>query len=112
MTTISCRSLDFSFFSELCVTTKFIYRNIVSVASHLDPHCDNLFWSPSVYVATTISCRDLIVFPFTEFCVATTFSCRDTVSVVNQFDLWSQPPFHVATSYLVFCPHASYDSNF
>ena len=83
MTTISCRDLDFSSFAELCVTKKFLYRNIVYVTSHLDPHCDNFFWSPSVYVATTISCRDLTVFPFTEFCVATTFSCLDTVYVVN-----------------------------
>ena len=27
-------------------------------------------------------------------------------------DLWSQPPFHVETSFLVFCLHASYDSNY
>ena len=81
------------------------------VASHFDPCPDNFLWSPSVYVATTVSCHDLTVFPFTELCVAITFSCRDTVSIVNQFDPWLQPPFHVATSYLVSCPHASCDSN-
>ena len=68
------------------------------------------FWSPSVCVATTISCRDLTVFPFTELCVATIIPCHDTISIVNQFDPWSQPPFHVATSFVVFCLHVSCDS--
>ena len=77
---------DFSSFAELCVVTKFLCRNTVSVASHLDPHRDNFLWSPSVYVKTIISCRDLTVFPFTKSYVATTFSCRDTISVVSHFD--------------------------
>ena len=111
VTTISCHDLDFSSFAELCVAIKFLCRNTVSVVSQFDPCRDNFFWSPSVCVVTTISCRDLTVFPFTEFYVATTFSCRDTISIVSQFDPWSQPPFYVATSYLVCCPHASCDSN-
>ena len=110
-TTISCCDLAFSSFAELCVMIKFLCRNTVSVASHLDPRRDNFFWSPSVYVVTTISCRDSTVFPFTKLCVATTFSYRDTLFVVSQFDPWSQPPFHVVTSYLVFCPHVSCDSH-
>ena len=79
-------------------------------ASHFDSHRDNFFWSSSVCVATTISCRDLTVFPFTEFYVATIIPCHDTISVVSQFDPWSQPPFHVTTSFLVLCLHASCDS--
>ena len=110
-TTFSCRDLDFSSLAELCVATKFLCRNTVSIASHFDPRHDNFLWSPSVCVATTILCCDLTVFPFTEFCVTTTFSCLDTISVISQFDPWSQPPFHVAASYLVFCPHVSCDSN-
>ena len=97
MTTISCRNLAFSSFAELCVTTKFLCRNTVVVASHFDPRHDNFFWSPSVCVATTISCCNLTVAPFTEFYVATTISCRYTIFVVSQLDPWSQPPFHVAT---------------
>ena len=107
MTTISCRDLAFSSFAELCVGTKFLCRNSISVVIQFDPHRDNFFWSPSVCVTTIISCRDLTVFSFTEFCVATTFSCHDTISIVSQFDPWSQPPFYVETSYLVFYPHAS-----
>ena len=42
----------------------------------------------------------------------TSFLCRDIISVVSDFDPWSQLPFHVATSYLVFCPHASCDANY
>ena len=63
------------------------------------------------FLVSECLCRNLTFSSFAEFCVATTFSCRDTVSIVNQFDPWSQPPFHVATSYLVFCPHASCNSN-
>ena len=111
MTTISCRDLAFSSFTELCVATKFLCHNTVYVASHFYPRRDNFFWSPSVCVATTILCRDLTVCPFTEFCVMTTIPCHDTISIVSQFDPWSQPPFHVATSFLVFCLHASCDSN-
>ena len=83
MTIISCRDLDFSSFAELCVMTKFLCHNTVSVASHFDPLRDNFLWSPSVCVVTTISCHDLIVFPFTEFCVGTIISFRDTISVVS-----------------------------
>ena len=60
---------------------------------------------------TTISCCGMTVFLFIEFYVATTIPCHDIISVVSQFDPWSQPPFHVATSFLVFCLHASCDSN-
>ena len=63
-------------------------------------------------VATTISCRDLTVFPSSGLCVATSFLCRDTISVVSHFDPWSELPFHVTTSYLVFFPHASCDFNY
>ena len=66
----------------------------------------------AVDVATTISCRDLTVFPFSGFCVATSFLCRETISIVSHFDHWSQLPFHAATSYLVFYPHASCDFNY
>ena len=110
-TTISCRDLAFPSFAQLCVAKKFLCRNTVSVVSQFYPRHDNFFWSLSVCVATTISSRDLIVFSFTEFCVPTTFSCHDTISVVSQFSPWSQPPFYVATSYIVCCPHASSDSN-
>ena len=74
--------------------------------------CHDLAFSSlaELCIATTISCRDLTVFPFTEFYVATTIPCHDTISVVSQFDPWSQSPFHVATSFLVFCLHASCDS--
>ena len=143
-----CCDLALSSLAELCVATKFLYRNTIFVVSQFCPRRDNFLWSPSVSVATTLSCRDLTVFPFTgfcvatsipcrnltfsslaefgvatsfscrdqailpftEFCVATSFLCRDTISVVSHFDPWSQLPFHVATSYLVFCPHASCDS--
>ena len=88
MTIISCRDLAFSSFAELCVETKFLCRNTVSIASHFDPRHENFFWSPSVCVVTTISCRDLTVFPFTEFYVATTIPYHDTISVVSQFDPW------------------------
>ena len=91
VTTIPCCDLALSSFAELCVATKFLYLNTVSVASHFDSRCDNFFWCPSV-------------------CVATTIPCHDTISVVSQFDPWSQPPFYVATSFLVFCLHASYNS--
>ena len=90
--------------------TKFLCRNTVSVASHFDSCRDNFFWSPSVCVATTISCRDLVVFSFIAFRVTTTIPCHDIISVVTQFDPWSQPPFHVATSFLVLCLHASCNS--
>ena len=110
MTSISCRDLDFSSLVDFCVATKFLCRNTVYVASHFDSRSDNFLWSPSVCVATSISCRDLAVFPFTEFGVATTIPCHNTISVVSQFDPWSQPPFHVATSFLGFCLHASCNS--
>ena len=73
VTTISCHDLAFSSFAVLCVTTKFLCCNTVSVASHFDPRRDNFFWSPSVCVVTIILCRDLTVFPSIEFCVATPF---------------------------------------
>ena len=109
MTTSPCCDLAFSSLAELCVATKFLCRNTVSIASHFDSHRDNFFWSPSVCVATTISCRDLVVFPFIEFYVATTILCHEIIYVVSQFDPWSQPLFHVATSFLIFCLHASCD---
>ena len=36
---------------------------------------------------------------------------RHTISIVIQFDPWSQPTFHVPTSFLAFYLHASCDSN-
>ena len=109
MTIIPCCDLDFYSLDDLCVATKFLCCNTVSVTNHFDSHRDNFFWSPSVCVTTTISCRDLAVFPFTELCFATTIPCHDTISIISQFDPWSQPPFHVTTSFLFFCLHASCD---
>ena len=111
VTTKACHSLDFSSLAELCDMTSILCRETLSIANHFDSHRNNFFWSSGVCVAITISCRDLTFFPFTEFYAVTLILCRDTVSVVSQFDPWSQPPFHVETSYLAFRTHASCDSN-
>ena len=109
MTTIPCCDLAFSSLAELCVVTKFLCSNTVSVSSHFDSHSDN-FSGLQVFVSRPQFYVETAVFPFTKFGVVTTIPCHDTISVVIQFDSWSQPPFHVATSFLVFCLHASCDS--
>ena len=81
------------------------------VSSSDDSCCNHIFLFPGIYVATTISCQDLAFSSFAELCVETKFLCPNTVSIVSQFNPWSQPPFQVATSFLVFYLHASCDSN-
>ena len=89
-TTLSCRDLTVFPFTGFCVAT--------SIVCH-----DLAFSSLAEFgVATSFSCRNQVVLPFTGFFVATSFLCHNTISIVNHFDPWSQLPFHVATSYLVF----------
>ena len=99
-TTLSCCDLIVFPFTGFCVATSIPWRDLAfSSLAEFD-------------VMTSFSCRDQAVLPFIGFCVATSFLCRNTISVFSHFDPWSQLPFHVATSYLVFCPHASCDSNY